>query len=97
MKKLMLFCKLCLFHEKLSHWTVPGAIAASSTCTPEGGVGWSRNHSVSCVFLYSRSGHQRDASLCLCVCVSVWNAAGGLGFNSGFSSFADRRGQRARE
>ncbi|CAK9274497.1 unnamed protein product [Sphagnum jensenii] len=37
MKKLMLFCKLCLFHEKLSHCTVPGAIAASSTCTPEGG------------------------------------------------------------
>ncbi|CAM6021993.1 unnamed protein product [Sphagnum balticum] len=37
MKKLMLFCKLCLFHEKLSHCTVPGAIAASSTCTPKGG------------------------------------------------------------
>ncbi|CAM6075886.1 unnamed protein product [Sphagnum tenellum] len=37
MKKLMLFCKLCLFHEKLSHCTVPGAIAVSSTCTPEGG------------------------------------------------------------
>ncbi len=36
MKKLMLFCKLCLFHEKLSHCTVPGAIAASSTCTPKG-------------------------------------------------------------
>ncbi|CAK9228534.1 unnamed protein product [Sphagnum troendelagicum] len=37
MKKLMAFCKLCLFHEKLSHCTVPGAIAVSSTCTPEGG------------------------------------------------------------
>jgi hypothetical protein len=31
MKKLMLFFKLCLFHEKLSHCTVPGAIAAGST------------------------------------------------------------------
>ncbi len=29
--------------------------------------------------------------------LSLWNAAGGLGFSSGFSFFADRRGQRARE
>ncbi|KAH8970288.1 hypothetical protein BDL97_02G081400 [Sphagnum fallax] len=92
MKKLMLFCKLCLFHEKLSHCTVPGAIAASSSCTPEGGRSLvPKPQRVVRLRMFEIRAPERRLSL------SLSNAAGGLGLSSGFSSFADRRGQRARE
>ncbi len=36
----------------------------------KGGVRWCRSHSVSCVFVCSRSGHQRDGSLSLSLSLS---------------------------